>query len=186
MKLDCKLNVWKYPFDWSYYLKRDPYLRWDPAVMLWQRREQWNTKETKVARLSLRLKRDDNVVPSLWLELLTGDNPLKRPPLLFSLPAPSPCNATPQPPAALPPCSWPTGWAVTMPVNTTTANSSATWSTKDLRRRRNLSRIGTSPQKRLVLAGMGCCEGAPEGLFTDAVDHSYGLMSSFMVHDCFR
>lgn len=126
IKIDCELSVSKYPFDRSYYLKRDPYLRCGPVVMLWQRQEQWNTKETKVARLSLRLKRDDNVVRSLWLELLTGDNPLKWPPLLLSLPTPSPPNATPQPPAALSPCSWPAGWTVTMPLNTTA--SSTTWS----------------------------------------------------------
>lgn len=127
-------------FDWSYYLKRDPYLlRGGPEVMLSQTLQQWNTKETKVARLSLRLKRDDNVVRSLWLELLTGDNPLKRPPSPVQLP---------------PSCPFSTQLTDGLNRYYTRKHNNCQQhhltSTKDLHRHRNSADVWTSTQKRWV------------------------------------
>lgn len=88
--------------------------------MLWQTEKQWNSKETKTPRFSVRLKRDDNIVWSLWSELLTGDNPLKRPLspvlshpcLVVSVRSPSPCL-----PFSIH-TDWLHGWTITMPLNT--------------------------------------------------------------------
>lgn len=79
--------------------------------MLWQTEKQWNSKETKTSRFSVRLKRDDNIVWSLWSELLTGDNPLKRPlsPVL-SHPLPRGLCSLPQPMPAFLHTHWLTTW----------------------------------------------------------------------------
>lgn len=184
--------VAKYPFGGSYYLERDPYLRSDPAVLLWQRQEQWNTKETKVARLSLRLKRDDSVVPSLWLELLTGENPLKWPPPPVQPAYPLALQRHPSAPCC-PFSAQLTDWLNCYYARKhNNRQQHHLISTKDLHRHRSSSGIWTSAQKSLVsFTGCGWGE-VPEGPGVGTLTHtvgprggySYGLMSSSTVPDC--
>lgn len=141
--------------------------------MLWQRQEQWNTKETKVARLSLRLKRDDNVVRSLWLELLTGDNPLKWPPPPVQPAHPLALQRLPSAPCC-PFSAQLTNWLNCYYARKhNNRQQHHLISTKDLHRHSKLSGIWTSAQKRLVhFHGWDAARGSlrvPERLFMDAL-----------------